>query len=194
MLKKEIQGSLFSLLTFDREALRRQDGTRIATPHSLVREKFEKIEVTAAALSNQCFVTRVANGFLSERNFGETLRRPEWLPDVGDLISVRVKATFANNGTGRKAKNYSADQFLDCLCLRSGIAKVSAFAALLPDQYRQGITISGIHEVVGRFVVSNVFLFTQALRSGIGARRSYGFGMVFYEIESSQNCVENDEL
>lgn len=186
----------FSLLFYCGPALRRNDSSRIATPHSLLNEKFSVIgiQATAFAIANDCLVVRVPDSeLLMEKNFGETLRISERLPQQGDRIRVSVKVTFSNNGTGRKAKAYGANQCLEQLIERCGLSLIAGLdpqVTSIPDQFRQGVSIIGIYQIDGYFKLNSCERFREALRSGVGARRSYGFGVIVYEI---MRC-ESDSL
>jgi len=183
----------FSLLFYCGPALRRNDGSRISTPHSLLDEKFSVVGIhaTAFAISNDCLVVRVPDSeLLLEENFGETLRISERLPQKRDRIRVSVKVTFSNNGTGRKAKKYGAGRCLEQLIERCGLSLIPGSdpqVTPIPDQYRQGVSIIGIYQIEGCFELNSCERFREALRSGVGARRSYGFGVIIYEIMRCEN-------
>jgi hypothetical protein len=107
------KGENFSLLFFVSGSLKREDGSRIATPHSLIKERFTRYGVRASvvAVSNECFVARVSDAVLcSVQNFGETLRVSERLPKAGDCIYVIVKVGSGDcrrNGTSRNLSSRS---------------------------------------------------------------------------------------
>jgi len=178
----------FSLLFFCSPSLRRDDGSRIATPHSLLKEKFLAvgIQATAFAISNDCLIARVSDpSLLYERRFGETFRVSERLPEEGDIVRIGVKVTFANNGTGRKARTYGPEDCLEQFMQRSGVSVIPGHwpqVKPISNQYRQGITVSGIFQIEGRFELKSLERFCEALSCGVGARKSYGFGIINYDI------------
>lgn len=174
----------FSLLFFTGRALLRTDQTRIATPHSLFAEKFRPlgISATSVAIANDCLVARIRDDIAAD--FGETFRVSERLPKSGELVRIKTRVTFANNGTGRKARTYGPAECLELFAERTGLVAVAGnppFLQTLPDQLRQGISVTGIVSLEGEFRVANEQALVLALTDGVGARRSYGFGMLMIE-------------
>ena len=162
--------------------IKRQDGSRIITLHSLLMEATKGRAVTGVVHHADNFLVPLLCTDNPSLFPGEVSRYEFQVPEKGDVFQAITTVSLANNGTGRSPKRYTPGQALDTVCAKMGVdispTNGHAHLTLLPLQRRQGITIDGIYKVQGNFLVKDVRILRDAMRLGIGSRRSYGMGMV----------------
>ena len=111
--------------------------------------------------------------------------------EAGETVRIFCRAAFASRGRDNYVKPINNQEAMVKFTLATGLTPkgreedgLGAFARFMGRVAEKKFDIMNAFEITGTFTVENPDTLASAVKVGIGARRSYGFGLVLVNRQS----------
>ena len=146
--------------------------------HSLIRELFDSPKTICPSLS-QGDLLYVLSEKPPIKNLYHSCNDPYIIDDNMQEIDLESHVAFCNRHRGNiTPKMIYPNHALDKFCFLSGLDQKSSECRFLGPHHEQKFNIHNAFHIQGLFKIIDHSKFNQALKNGIGSRKSYGYGLI----------------